>query len=61
MYIGVSPSKFDDLVKRKIMPQPRRIDSCVIWDLRSLDLAFDDLPGGGSSLDDGDPQYDFEV
>ena len=61
MYIGVSPSKFDDLVKRKIMPQPRRIDSCVIWDLRSLDLAFDDLPGGESSGGDVDPYDDIAV
>jgi len=25
------------------MPKPVRIDGCVIWDLRQLDLAFDVL------------------
>jgi hypothetical protein len=39
----VSPSKFDELVKDGRMPKPRHIDGCVIWDIRTLDLAFDAL------------------
>jgi exosome complex RNA-binding protein Rrp42 (RNase PH superfamily) len=44
MYIGVSPNKFDELVKSGRMPSPKRIDGRKVWDMRALDLAFDDLP-----------------
>jgi predicted DNA-binding transcriptional regulator AlpA len=43
MYIGVSPSKFDQLVTDSIMPKPVRLGGCVIWDMKRLDAAFDDL------------------
>jgi predicted DNA-binding transcriptional regulator AlpA len=43
LYVGVSPSKFDQLVNDRRMPKPMHIDGCVIWDLRALDLAFDAL------------------
>jgi predicted DNA-binding transcriptional regulator AlpA len=42
-YIGVSPSKFDELVRDERMPQPFRIDGCIIWDIRALESAFDAL------------------
>ena len=44
-YIGVGATKFDEMVAGGRMPRPRRIDGRVIWDIRALDLAFDDLPG----------------
>jgi len=44
MYIGISPSKFDQLIADGRMPGPRRIDGRKVWDLRELDLSFDDLP-----------------
>jgi hypothetical protein len=44
MYIGISPSKFDQLVADGRMPAPVRIDSRKLWDIRHLDLAFDALP-----------------
>ena len=44
MYIGVSPSKFDDMLNDGRMPAPRRIDGRKVWDVRELDLAFDALP-----------------
>jgi hypothetical protein len=44
MYIGVSPSKFDELVADGRMPAPRRIDGRKVWDVRAIDLAFDELP-----------------
>jgi predicted DNA-binding transcriptional regulator AlpA len=44
MYIGISPSKFDQLVADGRMPPPVRIDSRKLWDIRHLDLAFDALP-----------------
>jgi predicted DNA-binding transcriptional regulator AlpA len=44
MYIGISPSKFDELVADGRMPGPVKIDSRKVWDIRHLDLAFDALP-----------------
>jgi hypothetical protein len=47
MYIGISPSKFDELVADGRMPAPVRIDGRKVWDIRRIDLAFDAL-----SMDD---------
>jgi len=44
MYIGVSAGKFDELVADGRMPVPVKIDGRKLWDIRSLDLAFDALP-----------------
>jgi predicted DNA-binding transcriptional regulator AlpA len=44
MYIGVSAGKFDELVADGRMPPPVRIDGRKVWDIRSVDLAFDALP-----------------
>ncbi len=43
-YIGISASKFDELVRDGRMPSPKRIDGRKMWDVRQLDLAFDALP-----------------
>jgi len=43
-YVGVSPSKLDEMVADRRMPQPRKIDRRLVWDVRELDDAFDDLP-----------------
>ncbi|KQQ39131.1 hypothetical protein ASF58_22835 [Methylobacterium sp. Leaf125] len=42
-YVGISTTKFDACVRDGRMPQPFKIDACVIWDLRRLDAAFDAL------------------
>ena len=56
MYIGVSAAKFDQLVADGRMPVARRIDGRKVWDVRELDLYFDDLPQAentvGNSWDD---------
>jgi predicted DNA-binding transcriptional regulator AlpA len=44
IYIGVSPSKFDQMVDDGRAPRPRLIDSRKVWDVIELDLTFDDLP-----------------
>ena len=44
MYIGISAGKFDEMVADGRMPEPVKIDSRKVWDIRSLDLAFDALP-----------------
>lgn len=43
-YLGVSATKFDELVRDGRMPRPRCIDSRRLWDVRSLDIATDELP-----------------
>lgn len=43
-YVGISPTKFDELVTAHRMPQPRRIDGRKVWDRLELDEAFDALP-----------------
>ena len=45
LYVGVSPSKFDEMVKDGRMPKPKRIDGCVVWDIRKLDFAWDAIDG----------------
>jgi predicted DNA-binding transcriptional regulator AlpA len=52
MYIGISATKFDELVRDGKMPRPKRIDGRKVWDLHQLDLAFDDLPSDGNTWDD---------
>ena len=42
-YIGISPSKFDELVRDGRMPHPFRVDTCTLWDIHDLDAAIDDL------------------
>lgn len=50
-YIGVSASKFDEMVRDGRMPKPKRIDGCVVWDLRRLDMAWDALAGDDGESD----------
>lgn len=44
-YIGVSPTKFDELVKDCRMPAAKRVDRRKIWDRRALDKSFEALDG----------------
>jgi excisionase family DNA binding protein len=48
-YIGISASKFDQLVADGRMPAAKRLDGRRLWDVRALDLAFDDLPDEDSA------------
>ena len=43
-YIGVGPTKFDQLVADRRMPRPKKVDGRVIWDRIALDAAFTELP-----------------
>jgi hypothetical protein len=51
-YIGVSPSTFDKLVHDGRMPPPKRINTRTIWDVRKLDIAFENLPSDDYEMDD---------
>lgn len=48
-YIGVSPRMFDEMVRDGRMPKAKRINARSVWDRRSIDAAFDDLPGAGET------------
>jgi predicted DNA-binding transcriptional regulator AlpA len=56
IYVGVSPSLFDEMVRDGRMPCPKRINSRSVWDRRRLDNAFDALP----EEDSGNPWDDRE-
>ncbi|WP_332763885.1 XRE family transcriptional regulator [Phenylobacterium sp.] len=53
-YVGVSASKFDELVLDGRMPRPKRIDGRKVWDRNALDSAFDALPDDGAPANDWD-------
>ncbi len=46
-YIGISVSKFDQLVDDGRMPSAKRIDGRKIWDRDAIDRAFSALPDDG--------------
>ena len=48
-YVGVGATKFDEMVKDGRMPKPVRIDGRVLWDIRDLDAAWDNLKAGASA------------
>lgn len=52
LYVGFKPTKFDELVKDGRMPLPVRVDGCVVWDVKKLDAAFDDLSDDRNEWDD---------
>lgn len=43
-YIGVSPTKLDEMIKDGRMPKPKRIDGRTVWDRVMLDESFEALP-----------------
>lgn len=45
-YIGVSVTKFLEMVGDGRMPSAKEIDRRRVYDIRALDRAFDALPGG---------------
>lgn len=51
-YIGISATKFDQLVQQGRMPAAKRIDSRKLWDRDALDNAFWALPEDGPDVHD---------
>jgi predicted DNA-binding transcriptional regulator AlpA len=43
IYCGIGATLFDRLVADGRMPAPLRIDGRKVWDVRKIDLSFDDL------------------
>ena len=52
-YIGVSTTKFDEMIADGRMPPPKRIDARVVWDREKLDMAFAALPDDGEDKESG--------
>lgn len=55
LYVGFSPTKFDQLVDDGRMPRPARVDGCLVWDIRALDAALDALFGTEPNEPSEDP------
>lgn len=47
VYIGLSPSKFRELVGAGTMPRPHLMGRRRVWDIDDLDAAFKALPFEG--------------
>jgi predicted DNA-binding transcriptional regulator AlpA len=45
-YVGIGVTKFDELVRDKIMPPSFSIGTRVLWDIRDLDRAVDAIKHG---------------
>ena len=48
-YIGVSIGTFDAMVADGRMPAAWRMGTRLVWDLRRLDAALDELPNSGDA------------
>lgn len=44
VYLDVSPTKFDQLVKEGVVPSPKRLQGMKVWDRSDLDAFADHLP-----------------
>lgn len=53
-YVGVSPNKFDELMRTGRMPQAKMAGGVKVWDIRALDKAFDELPSVGPANEDNE-------
>ena len=51
-YVGVSGSKFDQLVADGRMPKQIKLDGCALWDMRRLDVTIDAL---ADEVDEANP------
>jgi predicted DNA-binding transcriptional regulator AlpA len=48
-YVGIGPTKFDEMVRDGRMPRPKRIDGRTVWDRLKLDEAFGTLDDDGAA------------
>lgn len=53
-YLGMSRSKFLELVAENRMPRPIPIDSMTVWDRFDLDASFEDFKKAASSVNSFD-------
>jgi predicted DNA-binding transcriptional regulator AlpA len=50
-YVGISRTKFRELVGEGLLPKPINIGGCVRWDRLELDAAFDEFRGRRQDTD----------
>lgn len=55
-YLGISPSKFDQMREDGRVGPAKLIDGRKLWDVRYLDEVFDNLPVDGEDRTDNDWQ-----
>jgi hypothetical protein len=48
-WVGMSPTKFDELVRDGLMPRGKMVHGCRVWDRYLLDIAFENLPDDDDS------------
>lgn len=56
-YIGISTTKFDEMVADGRMPASKRIDARRVWDRYALDQSFDSLPEDRERRNSGSGGY----
>lgn len=51
IYVGLSPSMFDQMVEAGVLPKPKKFGAASVWDMRLLDqMAFGDpLPNANDN------------
>jgi hypothetical protein len=55
-YLGVSPGTFSLMVGDGRMPQPKVINTRLVWDRIALDRAFEALPDKGGRAGESDDE-----
>ena len=43
-WVGMSPTKFDELVKAGLFHKGKKVHGCRVWDRYLLDIEFENLP-----------------
>lgn len=46
--LGIGTTKFDDWVKRGLLPRPVKVDDVVLYDAKALDDAWAQMAGRGT-------------
>lgn len=60
-HLGMSKSKFLELVDAGTLPKPKSIGGMRIWDRLAVEAAFDNLPEPGDERDDGGRKNTFDL
>ena len=42
-HCGISKTTFDTWIKKGRLPAGTKIDNCVLWDIKALDFALDEI------------------
>ncbi|PHK93158.1 hypothetical protein CR162_20110 [Pseudoroseomonas rhizosphaerae] len=56
--VGVSTTKFDEMVGDGRMPEPRKVDARILWDTEELRAAVRLLPRRSGKGQDGGSSWD---